>query len=124
MNAHLEPTHRRGFLKGLFGLTAIAVCGTSLLSAGSAEAAPKATPEPVTTEAALADSEQDLPETEAAQMYQSSRSSYVRRAPRRRRVVYRRVVYRRPVVYRRVYYRQPVRRVYYRRPVRRFYFSF
>jgi hypothetical protein len=122
-NINLEPTHRRGFLKRLLGLTALAICGSSLLNTGSAEAAPKKLPEPIVPEPALADPEQDLPETEPVQMYQSSRRSYTARAPWRRRVVYRRVVYRRPV-YRRVYYRQPVRRVYYRRPVRRFYFSF
>jgi hypothetical protein len=98
-----ETLHRRGLLKALLGLTAVAVGGGVLLGSGSAEAAPLPKPEiaPEQPDVASAKSEADLPETDPVQYY------YRRRVYRRRYV---RRVYRRPVYRRRVYRR---RRVYF-----------
>jgi|GEM_PF-6840077 len=95
---------RRGVLRMLLGLGAVAVGASVMMMPGTAEAAtpPAREPEPENTAAEMAP-ESELPATEQTQYY----------VVRRRRAYYaprRRVVYVRPR--RRVVYARPRRRVY------------
>lgn len=97
--------NRRGMLKALLGLAAVAAGVTTLAAPNVAEAAPL-TPQPqATPDAETMAKDENLPASEPTQYYY-------------RRRVYRRPVYRRRYVRPRYYYRRPV---YRRRYVRRVY---
>jgi hypothetical protein len=88
--------NRRSTLKALFGLAAVAVGATAILTTGAAEAAPLVPKAPKEPEMAK---DSELPESEPTQYYYR----------RRRRVFVRRRYYYRP---RRVYRRRYIRRRY------------